>query len=394
MTKTDPSIDLSPLTESVVTGLPPERVREQRRRRNPFRKPVTSILRHVFLIAAAVLMLYPVIWMVVSSFRPTDLIFREAGLVFDSFEISNYVDGWNALTYPFNVYLLNSGLVVIGSIIGNLVSCSLAAYAFARLEFTGKKFWFAIMLLSIMLPIHVIIVPQYVLFSQLGWVNTFLPLIVPKLLATDAFFIFLMVQFIRGIPRELDEAARIDGAGHPRIFLQIILPLMVPALATVDDLHLHLDLERLLQPAHLPDEARALHGAARTQRVPGRAELDRLRRVVRDERRVAHPHLPDLPLRPAIPDQGHRDDGDQVIGPTDPTRARTVARPPTAPPAPPTPLHHTTPRKDITMRGNTRRRIGVVAAMGAATMLALTACAGNRRPRRRGARSSSSPTSP
>ncbi|WP_418118943.1 carbohydrate ABC transporter permease [Agromyces aureus] len=177
-------------------------------------------------------MLYPVIWMVVSSFRPTDLIFREAGLVFDSFEISNYVDGWNALTYPFNVYLLNSGLVVIGSIVGNLVSCSLAAYAFARLEFSGKKFWFAIMLLSIMLPIHVIIVPQYVLFSQLGWVNTFLPLIVPKLLATDAFFIFLMVQFIRGIPRELDEAARIDGAGHPRIFLQIILPLMVPALAT------------------------------------------------------------------------------------------------------------------------------------------------------------------
>ncbi|WP_354244567.1 carbohydrate ABC transporter permease [Agromyces sp. PvR057] len=209
-----------------------ERVREQRRRRNAFRKPVTSILRHAFLIVAAALMLYPVIWMVVSSFRPTDLIFREAGLVFDSFEISNYVDGWNALTYPFNVYLLNSGLVVIGSIIGNLVSCSLAAYAFARLEFTGKKFWFAIMLLSIMLPIHVIIVPQYVLFSQLGWVNTFLPLIVPKLLATDAFFIFLMVQFIRGIPRELDEAARIDGAGHPRIFLQIILPLMVPALAT------------------------------------------------------------------------------------------------------------------------------------------------------------------
>ena len=102
------------------------------------------------------------------------------------------------------------------------------------------------MLLSIMLPIHVIIVPQYVLFSQLGWVNTFLPLIVPKLLATDAFFVFLMVQFIRGIPRELDEAARIDGAGHLRIFLQIILPLMVPGPRHHRDLHLHLDLERLL----------------------------------------------------------------------------------------------------------------------------------------------------
>ncbi|WP_394555082.1 carbohydrate ABC transporter permease [Agromyces sp. MMS24-JH15] len=177
-------------------------------------------------------MLYPVIWMVVSSLRPSEEIFREPGIVLDSFEISNYADGWNALSYPFNVYLLNSALVVIGSIVGNLVSCSLAAYAFARLEFTGKRLFFAIMLLSIMLPIHVIIVPQYVLFSQLGWVNTFLPLIVPKLLATDAFFIFLMVQFIRGIPKELDEAARIDGAGHPRIFLQIILPLMVPALAT------------------------------------------------------------------------------------------------------------------------------------------------------------------
>lgn len=233
MTKTDPAIDLAPPTESVVTGLPAEQVRHARRRTRPLRKPLSSLIRHAILIAAALLMLYPVIWMVVSSLRPNEVIFREPGIIFDSFEISNYVDGWNALSYPFNTYLLNSGLVVLGSIVGNLVSCSMAAYAFARLDFTGKRFWFAIMLLSIMLPIHVIIVPQYVLFSQLGWVNTFLPLIVPKLLATDAFFIFLMVQFIRGIPRELDEAARIDGAGHPRIFLQIILPLMVPALATV-----------------------------------------------------------------------------------------------------------------------------------------------------------------
>ncbi|MDY0910606.1 carbohydrate ABC transporter permease [Microbacterium sp. CFBP9034] len=213
-------------TETIVTGRPTVR------RRNPFRRPATSLVRHVLLIALALAMLYPVIWMVVSSLRPNDEIFRDPSIVPDSFEVSNYVDGWNALAFPFNVYMWNSALIVIGCIIGNLVSCSLAAYAFARLHFSGKRFWFAVMLLSIMLPIHVIIVPQYVLFSQLGWINTFLPLIVPKLLATDAFFIFLMVQFIRGIPKELDEAARIDGAGHPRIFLQIILPLMVPALAT------------------------------------------------------------------------------------------------------------------------------------------------------------------
>jgi len=187
---------------------------------------------HLALAAAALVMLYPVIWMVVSSLRPGNEIFREPGLLVKDLRIDNYRLGWNALTEPFTRYLLNSAAVVLGAVLGNLVSCSMAAYAFARLEFVGKKFWFAIMLLSIMLPIHVVIVPQYILFSQAGWINTFLPLVIPKLLATDAFFIFLMVQFIRGIPRELDEAARIDGCGRAGTFLRVILPLMVPALAT------------------------------------------------------------------------------------------------------------------------------------------------------------------
>lgn len=177
-------------------------------------------------------MIYPLLWMVVSSLRPNELIFRDPGLWLSTLEMGNYTDGWSALTHPFGHYMLNSAVVVIGSILGNLISCSMAAYAFARLQFSGKRLFFGIMLLTIMLPFHVIIVPQYILFSQIGWVNTFWPLIVPKLLATDAFFVFLMVQFIRGIPTELDEAARIDGAGHPRIFLRVILPLMVPALAT------------------------------------------------------------------------------------------------------------------------------------------------------------------
>jgi multiple sugar transport system permease protein len=187
---------------------------------------------HVALAVSALVMLYPLIWMVVSSLRPGNEIFREPGLLVKDLRIENYRLGWNALTEPFTRYLLNSAAVVLGAVLGNLVSCSMAAYAFARLEFVGKKFWFAIMLLSIMLPIHVVIVPQYILFSQAGWINTFLPLIIPKFLATDAFFVFLMVQFIRGIPRELDEAARIDGCGRGGIFLRVILPLMVPALAT------------------------------------------------------------------------------------------------------------------------------------------------------------------
>lgn len=191
-----------------------------------------SLMKHGILTLAGGLMIYPLLWMVVSSLRPNELIFREPGLWLNSLEMSNYTSGWSALTHPFGHYMINSAIVVIGSILGNLISCSMAAYAFARLQFTGKKLFFGIMLLTIMLPFHVVIVPQYILFSQIGWVNTFWPLLVPKLLATDAFFVFLMVQFIRGIPRELDEAARIDGAGHPRIFLRVILPLMVPALAT------------------------------------------------------------------------------------------------------------------------------------------------------------------
>src|SRR5262245_528869 len=189
-------------------------------------------LKHVVLVLTGFVMLYPLLWMIASSIKPNALIFRDPSLIPRELDLSNYSIGWNALAHPFTHYLLNSFVVVAGAVLGNLVSCSLAAYAFARLNFRGRRVWFAIMLMSIMLPIHVVIVPQYVLFAQLDWINTYLPLVVPKMLATDAFFIFLMVQFFRGIPRELTEAANIDGAGHGRIFFQIMLPLSMPALAT------------------------------------------------------------------------------------------------------------------------------------------------------------------
>ncbi|KQS99030.1 sugar ABC transporter permease [Cellulomonas sp. Leaf395] len=200
--------------------------------RSPWPDRRRAAIKHLGLIALCVLMLYPLVWLLISSFKPTELIFRDVSLIPREIDWTNYSEGWNALQYPFSRYLMNSAIIVLGSLLGNLVSCSMAAYAFARLEFRGRKLWFAIMLMSIMLPIHVIIVPQYILFARLDWINTFLPLIIPKLLATDAFFIFLMVQFFRGIPRELDEAARLDGCGHGRIYLRIMLPLSLPALAT------------------------------------------------------------------------------------------------------------------------------------------------------------------
>jgi multiple sugar transport system permease protein len=193
---------------------------------------VRSVIKHIVMIAASILMIYPLLWLIASSLRPNDIIFRTPGLWVNDLYTDNYTKGWYALASPFGTYIINSAIVVIGAIAGNLFACTLAAYAFARLQFRFKTMWFAIMLMTIMLPFHVVVVPQYIIFNQLGWVNTFVPLILPKFLATDAFFVFLMVQFIRGIPKELDEAARIDGCGHWRIFSRVMLPLMGPALAT------------------------------------------------------------------------------------------------------------------------------------------------------------------
>lgn len=187
---------------------------------------------HVALIAATVAMVYPLVWMLAGSVKPADEIFSDAGLIPSRLVLSNYAEGWHGVGPPFSSYLLNSLIVTAGAVVGNVVACSMAAYAFARLEFRFRRFWFAVMLLTIMLPLHVTLIPQYALFLNLGWVNTFLPLIVPKFLAVDAFFVFLLVQFIRGIPRELDDAATVDGCGPAGVYWRIILPLSVPALAT------------------------------------------------------------------------------------------------------------------------------------------------------------------
>jgi len=216
-------------TTELPTAGTDRRAGAPRRRR---RHPLHSALIHAGLIGFGLVMLYPLLWMLSSSLKPTDLIFREPGLLPSTLRPANYVDGWTALFHPFHRYIFNSMVIVAGSVVGNLVACSMAAYAFARLQFRGRKLLFAVMLATIMLPIHVVIVPQYILFNYLGWINTFYPLIVPKLLATDAFFIFLMVQFIRVLPRELDEAARIDGCSHWGIFWRVIMPLSMPALAT------------------------------------------------------------------------------------------------------------------------------------------------------------------
>jgi multiple sugar transport system permease protein len=202
--------------------------------RPPRRWGPREIGRIAVLVGIVGVALYPLFWMVGSSFKSATEISLAGNisLIPKEFTPSNYSDGWGMLGEPFSTFFANSFLIAGLTIVGNVVSCLLAAYAFGRLRFRMRRFWFAIMIGTLLLPQHVLIIPQYILFRTLGWTGSIAPLIVPHFLATEAFFVFLMVQFMRGIPRELDEAAKIDGCGTFQVFLRIILPLSRPAIVT------------------------------------------------------------------------------------------------------------------------------------------------------------------
>jgi multiple sugar transport system permease protein len=188
---------------------------------------------HVVLVVLLVVALYPIAYMIGTSFKSGQEIANNLNIWPTRFTPGNYPDGWNGIPgISFPRFILNSTVIAAGVVIGTVVSCALAAFAFARLRFPLRGVWFALMIGTLLLPHHVLVVPQYVLFNSLGWINTPWPMIVPKLVATDAFFVFLMVQFMRGIPRTLDEAAEIDGCGPYRRFFHVVLPLTKPALVT------------------------------------------------------------------------------------------------------------------------------------------------------------------
>jgi len=195
---------------------------------------ITKAISHIFIIFFGAFMMYPIIWMFGASLTPGVMIFSNTSVFPENPTFNNYIVGWQGIgRIPFSTFLINSGIISFATIAGNLFSCALAGYAFARLKFALRNVWFAIMLLTIMLPGQVTLIPQYIMFLNYGWIDTYLPLIVPTFLATNSFFIFLMVQFIRGLPVHLDEAATIDGCNKFGIFTRIILPLCVPALVTL-----------------------------------------------------------------------------------------------------------------------------------------------------------------
>lgn len=199
----------------------------------PLRKKASPYIYHILVGLLAIVMLYPIMWLVASSLKPNGEIFAKAySLIPSRLEFGNYASGWRGFANTtFATFFKNSLLIASLSTIGAVCSSALVAYGLARIPFKGKAFWFTCVMGTMMLPSDVVIIPQYIMYSKLGWISTFKPVIVPHYFATP-FFIFLIMQFIRSIPHELDEAAKIDGCTKYSIFFKIILPLTVPALIT------------------------------------------------------------------------------------------------------------------------------------------------------------------
>lgn len=196
----------------------------------------TKILLYVLLTIVAVYFMAPFIYMFLSAFKTEKEAIAYPPTLFPANWLwTNFVDAWNA--QPFGTYFLNSVIVTVLTTLGQIISCSLVAYGFARFQFKGKNILFMILLATMMIPWDVTMIPQYMEFKMFGWINTLKPLIVPAFFGS-AYYIFLMRQFLMGIPKDFEEAARIDGANAFQIYYKIFLPILKPQLILVGVLNM------------------------------------------------------------------------------------------------------------------------------------------------------------
>lgn len=190
----------------------------------------TCILVFIFVVLG-VFLLFPILWMFLASFKTNEEIFGSVNLLPAHFSFNSYVQGWQGNgQYDYGKFFYNTFALVVPTTVLTVVSSSFVAYGFARFSFPFKKQLFALLISTLMLPNAVIIIPRYTLFNKFGWINTYMPFYVPAILACYPFFIFMLVQFMRGLPKDLDESAYLDGCGTFRVFTSILLPLLKPAL--------------------------------------------------------------------------------------------------------------------------------------------------------------------
>ena len=198
------------------------------------RARVNAAVRYGLLIGVGFVMIYPLLWLIGASFKTNEEMFSSAWFWPKEPTLQGYIDGWKTSTpYTFATFFVNSMQIVLPKVIGTAISCTLVAYGFARFEFPGKRVLFAILIATLLLPDVVTRIPQYLLFRELGWLDTYLPLFAPSWLAADAFFVFMIIQFLRAIPREMEEAARVDGANTLQTLIFIVVPILTPAIVSV-----------------------------------------------------------------------------------------------------------------------------------------------------------------
>lgn len=195
------------------------------------KKSIWESVVYIFLIIAGIAMIYPLIWMFLASFKSNEEIFGSLKFLPSQFSWQAYRDGWkSAGGITYDRFFLNTFILVIPTTILTLISSSLVAYGFARFEFKGKKILFMLLIATLMLPNAVIIIPRYTIYRSIGALDTYWTFYLPALLGCYPFFTYMLIQFLRGLPKELDESAYIDGCGSLKTFVHILLPLLKPSL--------------------------------------------------------------------------------------------------------------------------------------------------------------------
>lgn len=201
------------------------------------RNNIATFLKYVVLIAVGFVMIYPLLWMIGATFKTNNEIFSGIGIFPKNPTIQGYIDALNNYGGDIDIIrsMINTCSYVIPKVIFTVISSLLTAYGFGRFHFKGKNFFFALMLCMLFLPQVVLNVPQYLLFNNFGWVDSqwYAALIIPTLFATESYFIFMLVQFMRNVPREMDEAAQIDGCNSFQTLYKVIAPMLSPALVSV-----------------------------------------------------------------------------------------------------------------------------------------------------------------
>jgi oligogalacturonide transport system permease protein len=191
----------------------------------------SNIITYIILTLTGFAMVFPLIWLIFAAFKPNNEIFGTLKLIPSKFIWDSFLQGWKGNgQFTFGVFFINTLKLVVPVVFFTLISSTIVAYGFARFEFPFKKVLFMLMLATLMLPNAVIIIPRFILFNTFGWLDSYLPFYVPAVFATNSFFIFMLVQFLRGIPRELDESAVMDGCNSFMILIRILIPLSKPAL--------------------------------------------------------------------------------------------------------------------------------------------------------------------